>query len=184
MQTPASPLLTAEEFGRLPDDGRLAELVRGKVVPLAFPTPRHGEICATVAFLLGSFVKCSRLGRMLCNKAGFITQRNPDTVRGPDLSYYSYCRVAPGPMPWRYLDVAPDLALEVRCPADPWRRIQPRIGEYLTAAVTWVCVLDQQTHTIHLFHADQAPRILNAGDEFHLPDVLGDFRSPVRDFFA
>src|SRR5262245_41468390 len=37
-------LLTAEEYLLLPDDGIPNELVRGRVVEVGVPTPRHGEI--------------------------------------------------------------------------------------------------------------------------------------------
>jgi hypothetical protein len=43
---PAEKLLTAEEFAALPDDGRPKELVRGRVVLLNVPYPRHGDICS------------------------------------------------------------------------------------------------------------------------------------------
>ena len=38
-------LLTAEQFAERPDPGYPEELVRGRIVPLMFSKPRHGEIC-------------------------------------------------------------------------------------------------------------------------------------------
>ena len=46
-------LLTAEEFAALPDPGHPEELVRGKVVPMAMPKPRLGQICYKTARILG-----------------------------------------------------------------------------------------------------------------------------------
>ena len=40
----AEKLLTAEEFLLLPDEGVPKELVRGRVIPLAVSTPRHGQV--------------------------------------------------------------------------------------------------------------------------------------------
>jgi Uma2 family endonuclease len=185
MATVTTPLLTAEEFAKVPDNGQPRELVRGRIVLMNVPYPRHGEICMNIGGLLATYVRQHGLGRLVGNDGGVVTERDPDTVRGPDVSFYSYKRVPPGPLPInQYVDVAPELVFEVRSHTDRWPRITTKVGEYLSTGVIWVCVLDQQTHTIHLFHADQAPRILTADDEFHLPDVLGDFRTPVRAFFA
>lgn len=94
-----SKLLTAEEYGRLPDDGRLTELVRGRIVELNWPFTSHGYYINLVAHLLTQFVEQHRLGRIVGGGAGMVTQRDPDTVRGPDLAFYSYERVPRGPRP-------------------------------------------------------------------------------------
>src|SRR4051812_1645700 len=108
-----SDLLTAEEFAERPDPGYPEELVRGRIVPMTVPKPRHGEICVEACFILKSWVRDHDLGRVLSNDSGVITQRGPDTVRGADVAFYSYTRVPKGPLPDRYLDVAPDLVVEV-----------------------------------------------------------------------
>jgi hypothetical protein len=46
-----------------------------------------------------------------------------------------------------------------------------------------VCVLDEDTRTVHIFYADQKPPVLTADDDFTLPEILGDFRVPVQRFF-
>ena len=38
--------LTAEEYAKLPDRGVPTELVRGRVIEMNVPAPRHGQICA------------------------------------------------------------------------------------------------------------------------------------------
>lgn len=86
-------LLTAEEYGRLTDDGRLTELVRGRIIELNRPFTSHGYLVYRVAMLLGQFVDQHRLGRIVTGDAGVVTQRDPDTVRGPDVAHYSYQRI-------------------------------------------------------------------------------------------
>src|SRR5271165_889101 len=110
------PLLTAEQFAQRPDSGHPEELVRGRVVPMPMPRPRHGEICKKVGRILGNWVEEEDLGRVLSNDTGVITERDPDTVRGADISFYSYARVPRGPLPDRYLDTPPDLVVEVLSP--------------------------------------------------------------------
>jgi len=181
--TTAVALLTAEEYAALPDDGRPTELVRGVVVPATFPDPRHGETCVRVSFLLMRYLETRPTGRAVCNRSGVITRRDPDSVRGPDVSYYSYARVPRGRLPLSYLPVPPELVFEVRSTGDRWREVHVKVGEYLAAGVALVCVLDQQTETAHVFHSDQAPRVVTREQELTLPEVLADFRVPVRRFF-
>src|SRR5947208_15438512 len=101
----ADRLLTAEEYLELPDRGIPTRLVRGRVVEMNVPAPRHGEICVNIAMLIGPHVKANKLGRLVSNDGGVITHRAPDTVRGADVAFYSYSRVPPGPLPRGYLTV-------------------------------------------------------------------------------
>jgi Uma2 family endonuclease len=183
MATATETLLTAEEYGRLPDNRQRTELVRGRIVTLNMPYPRHGEFCATIAYLVRRHLDDRDIGRVVCNDSGTITERNPDTVRGMNVAYYSYGRVPKGPLPRRYLDVSPELVFEVRSPSDRWSEIHAKVGEYLGAGVLAVCVVDEQTETATVFRTDQPPQVLRADEEFLLPDILGDFRVTVRRFF-
>jgi Uma2 family endonuclease len=176
-------LLTAEEYGALPDDGVPTELVRGVIVPGRFRFPRHGEICLKVSCLLMQYLETRGIGRVVCNNAGVITERNPDTVRGPDISYYSYSQTPRGRLPEGYLPVAPELVVEVRSQEERWGKIYSKAAEYLCAGVALVCVLDQQTETARVFHADQPPREVKRDEELTLPEVFPDFRVAVRRFF-
>src|SRR5271167_495530 len=129
-------LLTAEEYEKLPDTGVPTELVRGRVLEMNMPAPRHGEICWKVARLVGVHAEEQGLGRIVINDSGVLTSRNPDTVRGADASFYSYARVPRGPLPVGYLAVVPELVFEVRSPTDRWSRLFAKAAEYLEAGVS------------------------------------------------
>jgi Uma2 family endonuclease len=179
----ADPLLTAEEYARRPDPGYPEELVRGRIVPMPQPTPRHGEICAQTVYLYRRFLDDHDLGKVVSNDAGVITERDPDTVRGADVAFYSYQRVRRGPLPKDYLPVPPDLIVEVRSPSDRWPKILAKVVEYLEAGVLAVVVLDDDSRTALLATADQAPRRLGPDDELTIPEILPGFAVPVRRFF-
>jgi Uma2 family endonuclease len=179
----AEALVTAEEYWQLPENGLPTELVRGRIVPMNVPYPRHGQICVNGIRLVGHWLDGHDIGHLVSNDAGVITERDPDTVRGADIAFYTYARVPKGPFPEGYLAVAPDLIFEVRSPADPWKKVLAKVAEYLNAGVSMVCVLDPQSQRIHIYYADQPERILEADEELTLPEVLGDFRAPVRRFF-
>ncbi len=179
----AEPLLTAEQFRRLPDDGRRRELVRGKVVTMSVPTPRHGQICSKIVRIVGRYLDADDRGQLVSNDSGVQTERNPDTVRGVDVGFFSYERVPRGPLPDGYLDAVPELVFEVRSSSDRWVRVVAKAAEYLNAGVSYVCILDPETRTIHLYGADQPTRDIGPDDEFTLPDLLPGFHAPVRAFF-
>lgn len=177
-------LLTAEEYMALPDSFEFpTELVKGVLVQLPPPRPRHGELCAQIVYLLRRHLEDHPAGRVVSNDAGMVTERGPDTVRGPDVAYYSYERVAKGPLPDGLLPSSPDAVFEVRSPSDRWSELHVKVAEYLRVDVRAVCVLDDRTRSVHVFHADREPQVLSVDDELSLPGILDDFRVQVRRFF-
>jgi Uma2 family endonuclease len=155
--------------------------VKGLLVP---PTrPRHGEICINIAYILRRYLDDHPSGRVIGNDAGIPTEHDPDTVRGADVAYYSYTRVPKGPLPAGLLSEVPELVFEVLSPSDRWSEVQIKVGEYLEAGVTAVCVVDDATRSVHVFRLDQPLHVFKAADEFMIADILGDFRVEVRRFF-
>jgi Uma2 family endonuclease len=183
MVTVTDKLLTAEEYQLLPDSGAPTELVRGRIVPVNLPTPRHGQICAQIVYLLRRFLEERDLGHVISNDAAVVTQRNPDTVRGADVAFYSYHRLPPGPLPEGYLPIVPDLLFEVRSPTDRWRDLLTKVSEYLNAGVQVVCVLEPETQRLYVYRAEQPEQLLDRADDLVLPELHPDFRVPVRQLF-
>jgi Uma2 family endonuclease len=179
----ADPLLTAEEFARRPDPGYPEELVKGRVVALPQPNRRHGQICSKVVRVIGNFVEEHDLGHVLSNDAGVITHRNPDTVRGADVAFYSYQRLPKGPLPASYGPEVPELVFEVLSPSDRWPNVLKKVGEYLEAGVLLVVVLDDARRMAQVFGADGPAGMLGEEEELTFPGVLGEFRVEVRRFF-
>ena len=181
----AETLMTAEEFRQRPDPGHPEELVKGRIVRMAPPNRRHGRVCAKVARILDTFVDDHQLGQVVTNDSGIIVRRDPDTVRGADVAYYSYARMPKGPAPADYAEGAnvPELVVEVRSPGNSWRELQIKVGEYLGAGILFVLVLDPEAGTGHLFGSDSAPRILGPEEELTIPSLLGEFRERLGRFF-
>jgi Uma2 family endonuclease len=179
----AEALMTAEEFGRRPDPGYPEELVQGRIIAMPPPDRRHGWVCLKAGRILGNFVEEHDLGRVMSNNSGVITERDPDTVRGADVAYYSYARLPRGPLPAGYGPEVPELVIEVRSPSDSWRDIVLKVGEYLAAGVLKVVVLDPGHRKAFVYSVDQEPVILGPEDELTIPDLLGAFRVAVHRFF-
>lgn len=176
-------LLSIDEFLKLPDLGCPRELVRGRVIDLRYPPPYHGWVCCNVAGLLGNHDRGHELGYIM-GYSGVITERDPDTLRGADVAFYSYAKVPKASLErGRYLDVPPDLVIEVLSPDDRWPKVLAKVAEYLNAGVGVVGVLNPENRTLHLHEGDNPVRILNEDDELTLPALLGEFRVRVRQFF-
>jgi Uma2 family endonuclease len=184
MSVAAPPgLLTAEDFARLPDRGRRAILVRGRVEETPMPPPKHGYYCVNIAAALFNHAKAHDLGRVMSNDSWVLTARGPDTVRGADVAFWSYARLPKGDLPDGVIEVAPDLVIEVRSPTERWNSVFGKVSEYLAAGVRVVCILDPRTETLSVYRDEELQVILTADDEMTLPDVLGDFRIQVGRFF-
>jgi Uma2 family endonuclease len=179
----APTLLTAEEYLKLPDTGERTELRRGVVVTMSPPGFRHGEICSRINRRVGNFVEAHDLGHTLTNDSGIITGRNPDTVRGADVSYYSYERVPKGQSPVGYAGAVPEIVFEVVSPTNLRTEIALKTGEYLRAGVKVVCVVDPQFETVNLHYADRPTKELT-GDDLLVFDELPAFSLTASKFFA
>ena len=177
-----SKLLTAEDYLRLPGSLGRTELRRGVVVRMPPPGFRHGEVCGNVYFFISTFVREHQLGRALSNDSGIITQRDPDTVRGADVSYYSFRRVPKGESPVGYAGASPELVFEVVSPTNSRREITTKIGEYLNADVNVVCVVDPEFQTVNLHTAALPVEKLIGDQPLTFADLPG-FSLPVRKLF-
>ncbi len=181
---PPLGLMTADEFARLPDTGQRTELVRGEIVEISMPPPKHGLYCMNVAGPLFDYVTRSKIGRVMSNDSWVKTEGTPDTVRGADIVYWSYERLPKGTIPDGIISTPPDLVIEIRSPSERWTKAFAKVLEYLNAGVRVACILDPPTETMSVYRPDELQRILTAEDEFALPDVLGDFRVKVSQFFT
>jgi Uma2 family endonuclease len=184
MATAPAKLLTAEEFFRLPDppDGSKQELVRGEVVTMPPPGFRHGDVQLTVGSLLRQFVRSNRIGRVTV-ESGVITEDDPDTVRGPDVSFWSYERLPADQTPVGYPEVAADLCVEIRSPSNTARKLNEKAGEYLGRGVRMVWVVDPEARTVTVFRKPDEGRLLLENAVVTGEDVLPNFSCRVAEFF-
>lgn len=177
-------LLTAEEFAELPDpgDGSQQELVRGVLATMPPPGFKHGLVCVRSVRRIGNFVDDRDLGHVTCNDAGVILERDPDTVRGPDVGYWSKERL-PIPPEDGYPEIAPDLAVEVMSPHDVFQELYKKVREYLRAGTKQVWVFLPEDRSVGVFFPDGSEKLLHENDTIDGGDVLPGFSCRVGDFF-
>jgi Uma2 family endonuclease len=178
-------LLTAEEFARLPDppDGSRQELVQGVVVVMPPPRFRNGATQGRVYFALEEFNRRHSLGWAL-TETGLITERGLDSVRGPNVVFWSYTRLPADVRPEVYPEVAPDLVVEVLSPGERGRKIAEKIAEYLRAGVRMVWVADEENQAVTVYRRAAEGRTLHVGAHLDGEDVLPGFVYPVAELFS
>jgi len=174
-------LITAEEFARMPNppDGSRQELVRGRIETMPPPGGRHGFCCSKMDRRVGGFIEQHGLGSVFANDTGFITGQGPDTVRGADVSFWSKERLPE--IPEGYIDVAPDLAIEVLSPHDRFARLQLKVNEYLTKGVRLIWIVDPEDRSVTVYRPNQQPAILFENDTLAGEDVLPGFSCLVAE---
>jgi Uma2 family endonuclease len=178
--------MNAEQFfawcNRPENRDRHFELERGEVVEASLPGERHGFVCVAVGAILGNYTFQQRRGYVCGNNTGVILERDPDTVRGPDVVLYGQARRYDDLNP-RYSDHPPTLAVEVLSPNDKWAKVTRRLAGFLSRGVAVVWLVDPEGRSVTVYRVNQLPQVFEGDDEVAGDPELPGFRCRVPVFF-
>ena len=174
--------LTAAEFESLPDYDCQHELEAGWVISEPFPSLRHDEVRKKLEHILDSVVAPQRLGAIF-GHVGFVLARDPDTVRGPDLSFVTRERLADIDKS-HFFEGAPDLAIEILSPTNRPYQMRAKIAEYLAAGCRLVWVVDPKRRIVTTYRELLTPRVLAVGEQLDGEDVLPGLRIELSAIFT
>jgi len=172
-----SRIRTAQDLWDAGDIGP-CELVRGVLVMMTPPGGEHADITLALGSLLRAHVVANRLGKVLA-EAGFVLSRDPDTVRAPDVAVVRAGRRVTK----RYIEGAPDLAVEVRSPDDRPGALAEKVADWLAAGCAAVWVVDPGPRTVTV-HERGGSRVLTEGDVLRGDPVVPGFETPVAGIFT
>lgn len=172
-------LITAEEYLQIPRNGIPTELVRGEIVEMNLTQRGHSFLCGRITTFLNMYAMEHKLGFAGSNDGGVITQRNPDTVRGPDVAFFSFERLPAGEPLVGYASL-PDLVVEVRSPSDRIPEILAKASEYLAAGIDTVVLVDPEESTASVFTATHGPQTYSLDEILILPSPFEGLRHTVR----
>lgn len=184
---PAPPprLFGLEEYSAIePRPGVLLELVMGEVREMSLPKPRHGEVAMEIARLLANHARAGRSGKVFAAETGFVTTRNPDSVRGADVAFVGAERLARVTTSQGWYPVVPDLVVEVASPDDRPAAVAAKIAHWLAAGVRLLWQVDPALETVEVHRPAREPVTLGAADTIDGGDVLPGFACRVAEFFA
>jgi Uma2 family endonuclease len=176
-------LLTAEDFQRVAQVMGPCELVKGEVVRVSPGGIRHSRVTGNAFRLLDAYCRARKLGRVLTGEAGVIVARKPDTVRGADVAFISFERLAPDAPEEGFLAVAPELVVEVLGRDTSWEKMDQKVADYHGAGVDLAWVLDPQTLTLRVYPRGAEPRVLHETRVVSADPHIRGFSANVADFF-
>ena len=181
-RAPPAPI-TPEEMLRLHDDGRLYELVDGKLVEKLM-----SDLAQFVANLLNTqlvlWAERTGLGRSFVEATYQCFPFAPSLVRRPDVSFIARDRLAAYRLGQGHFTIVPDLAVEVVSPNDEVLELDRKINDYFRAGVrrVWVINPEQQTLRIHRAPGDLSELVGDA--ELSDDQLLPGFRCPLPALFV
>jgi Uma2 family endonuclease len=174
--------LTAYEFWQLPDSGVRRELMRGEVIEIMPLGGQHGGIAVILAMLLRLWTKRT-IGGYVGVEAGYTLARDPDTVRGPDVSYVRAERIPSTGVPEGFWDLAPDLAVEVVSPSETAEEVREKVRDFLHAGTPLVWTIYPRTREVIVHTLDGIARTYDIDDTLEFTDVLPGFTCSVAELF-
>ena len=175
---------TAEDLLVMPDDGCRYELVRGELKKMAPAGHVHGKTAMRATLPLGQYVAANGLGEVYAAETGFILNRNPDTVRAPDVSFIRQDRVQEVGDTAGYWPGAPDLAIEVVSPGDSFNEVEEKVFDWLWAGTLMVVVVNPGRRTVTVYRSPSDIVLLTENDVLEGGNVVPGWSLPVKDMFA
>ena len=120
-------------------------------------------------------------GMAFTDGASYRCYDDPEQVRKPDASYIRPGRLSE--LPEGFLEIAPDLAVEVVSPTDRYRDVEDKAEEYLEAGVAVVWVINPSNRSVRIFRRDTRPEQLGPNDDLTAEDIMPGFSCRVADLF-
>ncbi len=142
----------------------------------------HGDIASELNHQLRAHVRAHDLGTVTAAETGFILDRDPDTVRAPDVGFVSKSRLAAG-MPRGYFPGAPDLAVEINSLSDLASDVLIKVDQWLSAGAVSVWVVDPPTRSVEVYRADKQVVRFHAGDTLTDEPTLPGLKLKIADLF-
>ncbi len=176
-----SQLLTGEELLALGDIGP-CELIDGRIVPMTPTGGAHGVVESNLASELRAFVRQRHLGWVMVGDVGIYTRRGPDRVRGADVVFVSRERLAEPPQ--GFLEVAPDLVVEIISPGDRWQDIRQKLEEYFAIGVRWAWIVEPENRAVLVYRSSTEMRKFDQNDTLAGEGPLQGFTLSVASLFG
>ncbi len=183
MTTTVQKLITAEDLLRLDGQGVRGELIRGVLCETMPTGHEHGKIVFKLGARLVNFVDSRRLGTVVGSDSGVWLERDPDTVREPDIAYFSAEKIPLDARVTGYAEAVPDLVVEVASPNDSRPEVNDKALMWLRYGVGLVWAVHPDTRTVDEYREGRPVRTLTAADTLDGAEALPGFACAVSELF-
>ena len=185
MTTTRPRLMTADEFLDMePVPGKRYELIRGVLTEKTVGTGHpHATTVFRTSGIMFQYTEATGYGEALTGEPGYRLERDPDTVRCPDIAWFVPGRIPPGTS--GFPDLTPDLCIEVASPSNSRadRLLSDKAQMWLDFGAREVWVPDPETTTLTRYRPGQAPEVLSADDILDGGDLLPGLSVTVWQLF-
>ncbi len=176
------PLITIDQYERLPDSGERVELLRGRLIRESRPAYGHGILQARIARLIGNHIEQEGLPLLCATDFGCRLASDPDSLLAPDVAVTRADRAAtdaPGFFPG-----APELVIEIISPSNRASDLQAKVLEYLDAGVRLVWIVFPQQRMVMAHTSRSTAHMLAKTELLDGRDALPGFQITVADLFS
>ena len=184
MVTARPKLLTADDLLLLYSKGVRGELIRGVLSETMPAGEMHGKVVMRLGRLLGNYIEPRQIGTLIGSDAGVLLETDPDTVREPDIAYFSVQKLPLDAANPGFSQVAPDLVVEMSSPSDSHREVNDKAMMWLRHGVRLVWLVHPATRTVEVHHGGSRGPTLVDGNTLDGGDVLPGFTCAVSDIFG
>ena len=174
----SSTPISVEEYLRNPEYEH-AEYVDGRIAPLNVGTKDHGRIQARLSQALWNHIDRSGGGYVATELHCRLTIEGVTRFRLPDLSVV----LADEDPQQRYLNRAPDLAVEIRSPEDSVTELLRKAEEYFANGSKLVWIILPEEESVLVRTADGRVRPVTRDETLEGGDALPGLSLVVADLF-
>ena len=174
-------LVTGEELLDMGDIGR-CELIDGRIVYMSPVGGEHSFVEFNIGAELRTFARQQKIGWVLGGEVGIFIRRNPDRIRGADVAFVSKKQLAHPPR--GFLEVAPELVIEIISPNDRWEDVRAKIGDYFSIGVERVWIVEPAKRTVLVYRSNTQFQEFAESDTLNGEGILEGFSLAVAEIFA
>jgi Uma2 family endonuclease len=185
MSTAAAPrIITPDEFYRMGDAAKGFELVNGEMKELGM-SARSCRVGGKVYHQFENHSLQHNSGWAFPPETGYrCFAADRSLVRKPDASFIALNRMTREQYEEEgYIDIVPDLVVEVISPNDRAADVEEKLAEWLGAGVKVVWIINPESRTIRIHRRDGESAFLRSSDTLSAHDVLPGFSLPVAELF-
>ncbi|HEY7029773.1 MAG TPA: Uma2 family endonuclease [Thermomicrobiales bacterium] len=179
---PKAKPVTVEELWKLRHEPYRLALIDGELYRMPGAGGTHGEVTVELCVCLKPFVAAHSLGALFA-ETGFRLFPDRMTTLFPDVAFVRAERVPKGQERERFLNLYPDLAIEIYSPRDYPKLLTEKIAAYLEAGTTLVWVLYPRTRSVVVHKLGEEPITLGPDAVLDGGEVLPGFSIRVGDLF-
>ena len=180
IETVTSQRMTLAEFLASPESDQNYEFIDGQVIRKMSPKRFHASLQAELLIFLRTLFEGK--GYVYPEWGIVLTRNDQDWCPVPDLTYISIERL-PSDVGNEMCPVPSELVIEIMSEGQTFREFVVKAGDYLSAGVLRVWVIDPLSRTLTVFYPDRAPETYR-GDRLLTDELFPELAVTVELFFV